>query len=246
MGRGDQTERAGQSPRAEQPIPFRIGAPVSCRDGSCGKLARVIIDPVARALTHLVVAPRRHHSLGKLVRVALVESVGEQVRLRCSTDEFERLDDAQEVHFLPYDAEPWGYESGQALALPYFGLDAAGLSVGGLGGGGTALGAGRTPQPVVSDIVPPGEVDVRRGDEVEASDGAIGSVQGLVVDPRDHHVTHVLLQEGHLWGTKTSRHPDPSRDATRRSDPPKVDQARGARPTVRPGEVESWGGQVKI
>jgi len=25
-------------------------------------------------------------------------------------------------------------------------------------------------------------------------------VQGLVIDPKDHHVTHVLLQEGHLWG----------------------------------------------
>jgi hypothetical protein len=24
----------------------------------------------------------------------------------------------------------------------------------------------------------------------------------LVVDPDDHHVTHVLLQEGHLWGRK--------------------------------------------
>jgi hypothetical protein len=30
----------------------------------------------------------------------------------------------------------------------------------------------------------------------------IGRVQGLVVDPSDHHVTHVLLAEGHLWGEK--------------------------------------------
>jgi hypothetical protein len=27
-------------------------------------------------------------------------------------------------------------------------------------------------------------------------------VQGLVIDPRNRHVTHVLLQEGHLWGRK--------------------------------------------
>ena len=25
---------------------------------------------------------------------------------------------------------------------------------------------------------------------------------GLVVDPSDHHVTHILLDEGHLWGHK--------------------------------------------
>jgi len=27
-------------------------------------------------------------------------------------------------------------------------------------------------------------------------------VEGLVIDPSSGHVTHVLLQEGHLWGRK--------------------------------------------
>jgi len=43
---------------------------------------------------------------------------------------------------------------------------------------------------------------VRRGEHVHATDGSIGRVQGLVIDPKDHHVTHVLLEEGHLWGKK--------------------------------------------
>jgi sporulation protein YlmC with PRC-barrel domain len=47
-----------------------------------------------------------------------------------------------------------------------------------------------------------GEVEVRRGEHVFATDGAIGRVQGLVIDPNDHRVTHVLLDEGHLWGQK--------------------------------------------
>ena len=33
-------------------------------------------------------------------------------------------------------------------------------------------------------------------------DGDIGHVEGLVIEPLDHHVTHVLLQEGHFWGRK--------------------------------------------
>ena len=33
-------------------------------------------------------------------------------------------------------------------------------------------------------------------------DGPIGHVGALIVDPRDHHVTHVLLEEGPLWGRK--------------------------------------------
>jgi sporulation protein YlmC with PRC-barrel domain len=58
------------------------------------------------------------------------------------------------------------------------------------------------PQPVTYDSVPLGEVEVRRGEHVHATDGEIGRVQGLVIDRLSHEVTHVLLQEGHLWGRK--------------------------------------------
>ena len=63
-------------------------------------------------------------------------------------------------------------------------------------------GAGMGPQAVTFDRVPAGEVAVRRGEHVHAADGPIGRVRGLVIDPGDHHVTHVLLDEGHLWGKK--------------------------------------------
>ena len=61
---------------------------------------------------------------------------------------------------------------------------------------------GNSQQTVTYDSVPLGEVEIRRGDQVHASDGDIGRVQGLVIDPGSHGVTHVLLQEGHLWGRK--------------------------------------------
>jgi hypothetical protein len=68
-------------------------------------------------------------------------------------------------------------------------------------GGGMVFGMDATPRHVVHDSVPLGEVSVRRGEHVHATDGDIGTVEGLVVDP-DRRVTHVLLQEGHLWGRK--------------------------------------------
>jgi uncharacterized protein YrrD len=43
---------------------------------------------------------------------------------------------------------------------------------------------------------------VVRHESVHAVDGEIGRVEGFVVDPADNRVTHVLLQEGHLWGRK--------------------------------------------
>jgi sporulation protein YlmC with PRC-barrel domain len=61
---------------------------------------------------------------------------------------------------------------------------------------------GKVSETITVDAVPVGEVAVRRGAHVHATDGAIGQVQGLVMDSASHHVTHVLLQEGHVWGRK--------------------------------------------
>ena len=189
---------------------FTIGSEVACTDGVCGELSRVVVDPVARAITQLVVGPRHRRGAGRLVPIDLVASTGKDIRLRCTTDEFHWLDDAEETQFLPGASGEWGYEQEQMLSLPYYGLGMTGMgAVGGLGGVGmggigTSMGMGRGPGPhaITFDRVPVGEVEVRRGEHVHATDGPIGRVQGLIIDPSDHHVTHVLLDEGHLWGEK--------------------------------------------
>jgi hypothetical protein len=121
-----------------------------------------------------------------LVPLDLVEeSSSDSVKLTCTLAEFEALDLAEETHFLPGSGLLPGYASSQIFALPYFGL-----------------GPGNVTPPVTVDSVPVGEVAVRRGETVHATDGEIGRVEGLVIEPVNHHVTHVLLQEGHLWGRK--------------------------------------------
>jgi sporulation protein YlmC with PRC-barrel domain len=170
---------------------FTIGSEVSCSDGACGELRRVVVDPVARVLTHLVVEKKHRQGNGHLVPIDLVSSSGTDIQLRCTLAEFEALEDAEETHFLAGARGQWGYAQDQMLSQPYYGLGMMGM--GGMGGG---------LQPITSDRVPVGEVEVRRGEHVHATDGPIGKVQGLVVDPSDHNVTHVLLDEGHLWGKK--------------------------------------------
>jgi hypothetical protein len=180
---------------------YSIGTEVTCADGTCGELSRVVIDPVARVLTHLVVDPKHRQGLGRLVPIDLVEATAESIRLRCTSAEFAALEEAEETSFLPEVSEGMGYGAGEAYSWPYYGLGAgAGVGMGGLGlGGGGLAGA---PQFTFSDRVPKGEVEVGRGEHVHATDGGIGRVHGLVIDPADHHVTHVLLEEGHLWGKK--------------------------------------------
>ncbi|MDQ6727928.1 MAG: PRC-barrel domain-containing protein [Actinomycetota bacterium] len=179
---------------------FIIGAEATCVDGVCGAISRVVVDPVARAVTHLVVEPAHRRGLGRLVPLDLVDATAGEIRLRCTVAAFEELDAAEETEFVPGSSGVAGYDREQALSWPYFGMglgNMAGMEMGMMG-----LGAGSAWQPAVYDIFPTGEVIVRRGEHVHATDGSIGRVQGLVIDPRNRHVTHVLLQEGHLWGRK--------------------------------------------
>jgi sporulation protein YlmC with PRC-barrel domain len=174
---------------------FTIGAQANCRDGACGEVRRVVVDPVGRVVTHLVIEPKHRVGLGRLVPLDLVEASTSEVRLRCSSAEFADLPIAEETHFFPDTDSYAGYAAGEAYLWPYYGLGAD--PEGALG-----LGVGNVSVPEVRDSLPVGEVAVRRDEQVHATDGDIGRVQGLVVDPRNHHVTHVLLQEGHLWGRK--------------------------------------------
>jgi len=164
---------------------FTIGADASCTDGDCGEVIRVVVDPIAREVTHLVVEPKHRSGLGRLVPLDLVDVSAGAVCLRCSREAFESLDAAEETQFLPGTLAYPGYGPDQMLFWPYYGI-----------------GSGNVSEPVTFDTVPVGEVAIRRGEEVHATDGDIGRVQGLVIDSSNRRVTHVLLQEGHLWGRK--------------------------------------------
>ena len=175
---------------------FTIGTEASCSDGAVGTLSRVIVDPVAQAVTHLVVDPEHGRENGRLVPLDLVDAAAGEIRLRCTKAEFENLAPAEETQFIPATSDYDDYGPGQIGFLPYYGLG-AGMIVPRFG-----LGGDLPAQVITTDAVPLGEVEVRRGEAVEATDGDIGHVQGLVIDPGSRRVTHVLLQEGHLWGRK--------------------------------------------
>jgi sporulation protein YlmC with PRC-barrel domain len=183
---------------------FTIGTEASCSDGAVGKLCRVIVDPIAEKVTHLVVEPEHRQAPSRLVPLDVVDAGADGIQLRCTKAEFEKLELAEENQFIPATTgyESYGYSPGQMGYWPYYGYG-GGMGVAGLGmGGGMGVGGGIPAHTVTSDTVPLGEVDVRRGDPVHATDGEIGRVQGLVIDRGSCHVTHVLLQEGHLWGRK--------------------------------------------
>ena len=163
---------------------FTIGADVSCTDGPCGTLARVVVDPIARLVTHLIVEPLPEHGPARLVPLELVASAADEIRLNYALADFDSLDPASEGQFIASDNDVPNYRATDTVAWPFFGY------------------RGARGHLEAYDAIPPGEVEVQRGEHVNATDGHIGQVEGLVIDPDSHHVTHVLLQEGHPWGRK--------------------------------------------
>ena len=206
LGRDQRPARAPTMPGRERPAISRkaaamteeeltIGAEASCSDGACGKVSRLVIHPVTRAVTHLVVEPRHRRDLGRLVPLRLVDATTDHIRLRCTLAEFGTLDPAKETDIV--DTGDVGAE-----AVSGFGY-AGGMGVDRYGMGmGVDTGRGYANPVVVHDVIPQGETDLRRGEHVHALDGEIGQVAGFLVDPGNDRVTHVLLQEGHLWGRK--------------------------------------------
>jgi sporulation protein YlmC with PRC-barrel domain len=179
---------------------FTMGTRASCSDGFCGVVSRTIIEPTARTVTHLVIEPRHTRGAGRLVPIDLVDATAAEVRLHCTLAEFDRLDPAEEVELVEDAGYGGGY--GQAESVQGYG-NVGSLGVGGSASGmGIGMGLGHRTQTILTDNVPLGETEVARHERVHAIDGEIGRVEGFVVDTADNRVTHVLLQEGHLWGRK--------------------------------------------
>ena len=123
---------------------FTIGAEVSCSDGACGEVRRVVVDPIAEAVTHLVVGPEHPRGLGQLVPVDLIDATAGEIRLRCTLAEFARLSWAKETQFLKKSGVYSGYAPGQVFSWPYYGV----------GGRLTAVHLGDLPQTVTRHSVP--------------------------------------------------------------------------------------------
>jgi sporulation protein YlmC with PRC-barrel domain len=177
---------------------LELDKPVLCEDDEVGKLADLVVDPVAKRVTHLVVKPRHGVGESHLVPIELVQP-GEQVggiALKCSRSDFDALPPVEEFTYLrlgeveTHDPD-WDVGVSEILALPYY--DSTGLA-----GPVDAVGD----MGVVYDRVPKGEVEVRRSSRVLASgEDYIGDVDGFLVDDEDH-ITHFVLERGHLWGRR--------------------------------------------
>jgi sporulation protein YlmC with PRC-barrel domain len=182
--------------RKEQPMRLELGTRVYCNDESVGKLADVVIDPIASRVTHLVVEPDRERWLARLVPIELAEPAPDTrgaITLRTTMDEVRRLPPVHRIAYLQLDGLPvadadWDLGIQEVLALPYY----------------PAYDLEPTPYDytLTYDRVPKNEVEIRRASSVHSADGhRLGHVDGFVVD-HDEQINHLVLERGHPWGRR--------------------------------------------
>ncbi len=184
---------------------FTIGARASCSDGHCGEVKRLVFDPATETVTHLVIQHGHRPEAGRLVPAHLAETTDGEIRLRCTLAEFAKFDHAEKREVADAADQHVGDVGGVLGSGLAYSVSSEALASEGGPGELIDIGTMRPPRhrrTMIEDVVPLGEDQVRPGDPVHAVDGEIGRVQGFIVNPGDDRVTHVLLQEGHLWGRK--------------------------------------------
>jgi uncharacterized membrane protein len=166
-----------------------VGAQVECTDGACGELTALLIDPAKRAITHYVVRVEKDGVERMVPAERVASSTPSGLTLNCTQAEVDAAEtfvkDELAAAYLPdphegsyaYYYSGYGYGYGIPDVVP--------------------------PDPqyvtVHSDRVPLGELGLREGTPVRATDGQIGIVASLVLNDAGT-ITHFVVEEGGRFG----------------------------------------------
>jgi len=157
-----------------------VGAHVQCTDGHGGSVTRLIVDPLARHLTHIVVQDDTVPAVEHLVPAArIAETTHDLVTLDCTQDTLMAIEPFAEERYIHSNASD--YE-------PFFAVDPF-----------AEFEADHIP--LVTEHIPPGELAIQRGAQVVASDGPAGELTAFVVEGASRAISSIVVQLGH-WLTK--------------------------------------------
>jgi sporulation protein YlmC with PRC-barrel domain len=173
-------------------IDLPMKAEVHCSDGAAGLSTYVIGNPTNRQITHLVVKSIRPPFHEYLVPVDQVEeTTGDRIKLKCTRDDLNKMKPFEYKTFVPTEfpdnlvwpdivvltenvpftpVAPWVRMKEE---IPY--------------------------AEVKRQNIPQGELAVRRGARVEATDGYVGQVDELLIESKNMQITHLVLLERHIF-----------------------------------------------
>lgn len=168
-----------------------LGVNVECKDGLCGRSTHIIFDPISRRASYFVVENNKFKrsdfdSDQRLVPIdRVVDTTSDSIHLNCTAIELENLDAFTEARFLKGEhfaltaTDPNRY-----LVLPH------------------VAPAETAHASLEEELASQGTLAIHRGETVEATDGSIGMVDELLINPANNRVTHIVVRRGRLWNRK--------------------------------------------
>ncbi|HRW06984.1 MAG TPA: PRC-barrel domain-containing protein [Caldilineaceae bacterium] len=161
-----------------------LNVDVECPEGKLGRATYLIINPISDEATHLVVRDERFPHEERLLPVEWIkESNHDGITVDCTLAAWAKLEPFYKTEFVKMPVPVYANEG---FGWPYT----------------MTTTYTEEYQPVKHKRIPVHTRELRRGSTVEASDGPIGKVEELIVDPENKHITHLVLSKGHLWGTR--------------------------------------------
>jgi uncharacterized membrane protein len=162
------------------PRTISLGAQVQCTDGYGGNVTRLIVDPLARRLTHLVVQDYTVPAVDHLVPIARVAgTTHDRVRLDCTREILAAREPFAVERYIRSDASDY---------MPLYAVDAF-----------AEFEAEHIP--LVTEHIPPGELAIQAGARVMASDGPVGEVTAFVVEGASGTISSIVVRLGD-WPTR--------------------------------------------
>ena len=163
---------------------FPLNVDVHCSDGHCGTSTYIVLNPVKEQVSHIVVKGKGASAIERLVSAKLVASTAaEVIVLSCTREEFAKLEPFNQTDFIYANVPQHASDPTLTMLWPY------------------VVPVKRIVDEKVRRI-PPGELAVRRGTRVRATDGWVGRVDEFIVEPESGNITHLVLREGHPWKEK--------------------------------------------
>ena len=162
-----------------------IHADVVCHDGIVGNSTHIIVDLVSEQVTHFVVRSYHDHKQYVVPIDKIERSDRTVILLSCRKEDVYQLPLFDETHFNGYD------DYGGAPPLPSPGMSPS----------YTMYHPYREAESGVQ--APPSEsswarLALKKGATIFATDGKVGKIDELVIDPETHRVTHLILRQHFL------------------------------------------------
>lgn len=181
----DSTQPPLMGEDCELEVRFEIGARAMCRDGRCGKVAKLVVDPATEQVTDLIVQKGFLQKEDRVVPVSAVARTSRgEVRLDVGLDELRTYRRYREVEFT-VPARGWNRaeyrpEDIRHSISPYEGI------------GGQSVAPSRRQH--FHEGIGFGSAVIGEGTRVSCRNGGVGFVDHVLVDCEQGHITHLIVR----------------------------------------------------